>query len=74
MSGDLNLVVGLANDEVGYILPKTQWDTKAPYTYGRTKAPYGEINSGGPETGPIIHRESRRLLAKLHSLVNSENP
>ena len=39
MKGELNLVFGLANDEIGYILPKTQWDTKSPFTYGRDKAP-----------------------------------
>ena len=69
MTGKLNLVVGLANDEIGYILPKTQWDAKAPYTYGRDKAPYGEINAGGPEVGPLIYRESRQILDELHALV-----
>ncbi len=68
MKGGLNLVIGLANDEVGYILPKTQWDSRPPHTYGRTKAPYGEINSGGPEAGPIIHRESQRILKQLQAL------
>jgi hypothetical protein len=29
------MIFGLANDEVGYIIPKSQWDTKAPYCYGR---------------------------------------
>ncbi|MFT5406158.1 MAG: hypothetical protein ACI9DF_005016 [Verrucomicrobiales bacterium] len=69
MTGKLNLVVGLANDEIGYILPKTQWDTKAPYTYGRDKAPYGEINSGGPELGPLIYQESCQILNELHALL-----
>ncbi len=68
MQGRLNLVFGMANDEIGYILPKTQWDTKAPYTYGRDSAPYGEINSGGPEAGPVIHRECLQVLEKLHAL------
>ena len=39
------------------MLPKTQWDTEAPYAYGREKPQYGEENSGGPlvaqpTTGP----------------------
>ncbi|MCY2938376.1 MAG: hypothetical protein NTV55_08460 [Planctomycetota bacterium] len=48
------LVIGLAQDEIGYILPKRQWDAKAPWTYGRTSAPYGEINSLGPDTAPLL--------------------
>lgn len=55
-------VLGLANDEIGYILPKSQWDTRSPFTYGRDKAPYGEVNSCGPETGPLIHRAAMELL------------
>lgn len=55
-------LLGLANDEIGYILPKSQWDTRAPFTYGRDKAPYGEENSCGPETGPLIHRVALELL------------
>lgn len=57
--------VGLSNDEVGYIIPKSQWDTKAPYTYGRDKAPYGEVNSLGPETAPVIYQQVKELLGEL---------
>ena len=48
------MIVGLANDEIGYIIPKRQWDEKPPYCYGRTKSQYGEGNSVGPEAAPII--------------------
>lgn len=61
-------VLGLANDEIGYILPKSQWDTKPPFTYGRDKAPYGEENSIGPDTGPIIYSKSVNLLNKQNNL------
>jgi hypothetical protein len=30
MKGDIDFAVGLANDEVGYIMPKTHWDVKPP--------------------------------------------
>jgi len=66
MTGRMNLMIGLANDEIGYIVPKSQWDTKPPYTYGRNSAPYGEENSGGPEVGPTYHREACALLARMH--------
>ena len=47
-------VLGLAQDEVGYILPRRQWDAREPYTYDYKKAPYGEINSLGPDTAPLL--------------------
>jgi len=72
MKGKLNLIVGLANDEVGYIIPKSQWDTKPPYAYGRTKSPqYGEENSPGPDVAPTIHREATALLNQFHASQES---
>jgi hypothetical protein len=56
------MIIGLANDEIGYILPKRQWDEKAPFCYGRKKAQYGEENSLGPETGPILCEMFRGML------------
>jgi hypothetical protein len=54
LKGKYRMLIGLGNDEIGYILPKRQWDEKAPYCYGRKKAQYGEENSVGPEAGPIL--------------------
>lgn len=48
------LMLGLANDEIGYILPKRQWDREPPYAYERGAPQYGEINSCSHEVGPII--------------------
>lgn len=56
MQGRQRIILGLANDEIGYIMPKSQWDAAEPYTYDYQKAPYGEINSTGPEAGPLVHR------------------
>ncbi len=65
MPGKYRFVIGLANDEIGYIIPKSQWDVEAPYTYNRDDAPYGEENSIGPETAPILHREFQKILSEL---------
>ncbi len=54
MPGPHRMLLGLANDEVGYIIPKRQWDEKAPFCYGLKKAQYGEANSIGPEAAPIL--------------------
>lgn len=48
------LIVGLANDEIGYLIPKRQWDVEPPFCYGRLRPQYGEINSVGPEAAGII--------------------
>jgi hypothetical protein len=50
MPGRIKFIFGLANDEIGYIIPKSQWDRRPPYLYGSKKPVYGEINSLGPET------------------------
>lgn len=57
-------VIGLANDEIGYILPKKQWDEKPPFAYGSKSAPYGEINSLGPDTAFFIANAFNELLSK----------
>jgi hypothetical protein len=65
MPGKYKFVLGLGNDEIGYIIPKSQWDVKAPFTYSREKAPYGEENSLGPETAGVIHRNLKEMLAEF---------
>ena len=54
MPGRLKFVFGLANDELGYIIPKSEWEEKPPYLYG-SKGVYGEVNSCGPDTGRLVH-------------------
>jgi len=56
LPGKVKFIFGLANDEVGYILPQSQWDQKSPWTYGASHHHYGEVNSLGPETAPILHK------------------
>ena len=55
MPGKTKFVLGLANDEIGYIIPKSEWDERPPYLYHAQKPVYGEINSLGPETASVIH-------------------
>jgi hypothetical protein len=66
MRGTYKFVFGLANDEIGYIVPRSQWDVDAPYTYGREDSPYGEENSLGPETAPLLHKQVSELLEELN--------
>lgn len=60
------LLVGLANDEVGYIIPKRQWDKSPPYAYGKEGGQYGEVNSCSPEVAPIVMEALRQRVADLN--------
>ncbi|MFC2123363.1 hypothetical protein ACFLU5_01025 [Bacteroidota bacterium] len=65
MPGKYRFVIGLGNDEIGYIIPKSEWDEEEPYIYDDNDSPYGEENSIGPETAPILHRELKQILIEL---------
>jgi hypothetical protein len=64
MPGRDKFILGLANDEIGYILPKSEWDRRPPYLYGSAKRPYGEVNSVGPEVAGRLHAVLRELCRK----------
>ena len=68
MQGKMRMIIGLANDEIGYIIPKSQWDAKPPHAF-KPDGQYGEENSGGPEVAPTIHREAKALLERLHETL-----
>ncbi len=71
MQGSVKMNFNLGNDEIGYIVPKSQWDQKPPYTYGRNSAPYGEIYTGNPEIAPTIHRSTLEMIRRLHASLDS---
>jgi hypothetical protein len=62
LAGRHRMLVGLANDEIGYIIPKRQWDERPPYCYGRKRPQYGEVNSLGPDTAPLLCEAFRELV------------
>jgi len=63
MKAPVRMVVGLANDEIGYIIPKAEWDEKQPWLKNAEKRWYGEVNSVGPEAAPLIMGALRELIA-----------
>lgn len=63
--GQFKFFAGMSNDMVGYIIPKSQWDEVAPFTYKNQKRPYGEVNSLGPETAPQIHSSVIKILKEI---------
>ena len=67
LTTEFKMLVGLANDEIGYIIPKAEWDEKPPYLNGAEKAWYGEENSVGPEA-------AARIAAAFQQLVKGAGP
>lgn len=64
LPGPKTLLIGLANDELGYIIPERQWDVAAPYAYGRKSPQYGERNSLGPRTARVLLEALARRVAE----------
>lgn len=53
--GRVNLMVNLANDAIGYIIPKSEWDSEEPWIYDYKEETYGEAVSLGANTAPAVH-------------------
>jgi hypothetical protein len=57
-------ILGLGNDEIGYLIPKLEWDEEAPWLMNAAKPWYGEINSVGPDTASAILRALETLIGR----------
>lgn len=64
MRAPFRMLFGLANDEIGYIIPKAEWDEKEPWLQNSPRRWYGEVNSVGPEAAPRIVAALEELLGK----------
>jgi hypothetical protein len=62
MKAPFRMLFGLANDEIGYIIPRVEWDEKAPYLTNSPKKWYGEVNSVGPDAAPLIVKAFGELM------------
>lgn len=72
MTAPFRMLFGLANDEIGYIIPKAEWDNVAPWLNGAPKRWYGEVNSVGPEAAPAIAREVESLFGELNRIYGKK--
>jgi hypothetical protein len=64
MTAPYRMLFGLANDEIGYIIPKAEWDNEPPFLQNAPKRWYGEVNSVGPEAAPVLLKAFAELLAR----------
>ena len=47
-------ILGLGNDEIGYLIPKAEWDEHPPWLANAPAPWYGEINSVGPDAAGTV--------------------
>jgi hypothetical protein len=55
-------IFGLANDELGYIIPKAEFDDQPPWLLNREHRWYGEINSAGPDIAGAVTKALVALI------------
>lgn len=55
-------VLGLGNDELGYLIPKAEWDERPPWLNNNPEPYYGEINSVGPEAAGVVSHALQALV------------
>ena len=55
-------ILGLGNDELGYLIPRAEWDDQPPWLLNRPERWYGEINSVGPDAAGVVLRGSVGLI------------
>ena len=63
LTAEFKMLAGLADDEIGYIIPKAEWDEKPPYLKGAKKPWYGEVNSVGPDAAARIAAAMAEIIA-----------
>lgn len=61
LPGPYRVLIGLADDEIGYILPDDEFVT--PADYANPGEQYEESMSPGPHTGSLIMQAARELIA-----------
>src|SRR5690606_35670199 len=49
----------------GYIVPKSEWDNQEPWLHLDEDDTYGEENSLGPKTAPLLYAGLKEILQKL---------
>lgn len=57
------MVLGLANDELGYLIPKCEWDEQSPWLQNAPRPYYGEVNSAGPDAARVVLEALTSLMS-----------
>jgi hypothetical protein len=57
-------IFGLGNDEIGYLIPKAEWDEEPPWLKNAAEPWYGEVNSVGPDAAATVLRALVALIRR----------
>ena len=57
-------IFGLGNDELGYLIPRAEWDEKPPWLKNAAEPWYGEVNSVGPDAAAVVLRALVALIPR----------
>jgi hypothetical protein len=55
-------IFGLANDELGYLIPKAEYDDQPPWLRDKKDRWYGEVNSVGPDVAGVVTGALVRMI------------
>ncbi|MFQ5999322.1 MAG: neutral/alkaline non-lysosomal ceramidase N-terminal domain-containing protein, partial [Candidatus Bathyarchaeia archaeon] len=65
MTGEYNFVIGLGNDEIGYIIPQDEWDWNGTWVDADWTGKYEESMSVGPSTAVIVESTLMKMLSEV---------
>ena len=54
LTAKYQFIFGLGNDEIGYLIPKAEWDARPPWLMNAQEPWYGEVNSVGPDAAKAV--------------------
>ena len=63
LGGEYQAIIGLGNDELGYIVPHSEWDEEPPHLAGEQHAPGQEYACPSITTAMEIHQLARSLAS-----------
>jgi hypothetical protein len=55
-------ILGFGNDELGYLIPKAEWDDQSPWLLNAPRRWYGEMNSVEPDGAGVVLRSLTALV------------
>ena len=62
MPAPIKMIAAGCGDDLGEIVPVSEWDARPPFAYDRTSAPRGEETSPGPRVAPMLWRAFAELF------------
>jgi hypothetical protein len=62
MPAPIKMIAAACGDDLGELIPASEWDARPPFAYGQESAPRGEERSAGPRTASLLWRAFAELF------------